>query len=147
MRMSFTKKICDMFTWLAILCCHSVCGGEKTKSACKSHAGKKRPKNVKDRVTERCMGRLFEKRDWCNSQSFQGRCPWTPQGNMWAYSSPYESPVVMANVLTHTGLWPAAIKLNLSWKTEVSKSAWIKPCSPLFISVMKIQENGKKRTI
>ena len=28
----------------------------------------------------------------------------------------------------HVGLWPMAIKLNPLWKTEVSKSAWIKPC-------------------
>ena len=26
------------------------------------------------------------------------------------------------------GLWPMAIKLNPSWKTEVSKSTWIKHC-------------------
>ena len=32
-------------------------------------------------------------------------------------------------VQTHIGLLPVAIKLNPSWKTEVSKSAWIKPCS------------------
>ena len=27
----------------------------------------------------------------------------------------------------HVGLWPTAIKLNPLWKTEVNKSAWIKP--------------------
>ena len=29
----------------------------------------------------------------------------------------------------HVGLWPTAIKLNPLWKTEVSKSAWIKLCA------------------
>ena len=29
---------------------------------------------------------------------------------------------------TSTELWPTSIKLNSLWKTEVSKSAWIKPC-------------------
>ena len=33
----------------------------------------------------------------------------------------------MVNMLTHIGLWPRAIKLNPLWKTELSKSAWIKP--------------------
>ena len=28
----------------------------------------------------------------------------------------------------YVGLWTTAIKLNPSWKTEVSRSAWIKPC-------------------
>ena len=45
------------------------------------------------------------------------------------YSTPYESPVAMANVLMQVGLWSRAIKLNPSWKTEVSKYAWIKPCT------------------
>ena len=63
--------------------------------------------------------------DWWNSQSFQKHCPWTSQGG--AYSIPCEPPVAMANVLIDIGLWPTAIKLNASWKKEVSKNAWIKP--------------------
>ena len=45
-----------------------------------------------------------------------------------AYSAPYEIPAARANVLTYVGLWSTAIKLNPSWKMEVSKSAWIKGC-------------------
>ena len=30
----------------------------------------------------------------------------------------------------HVGLWPMTIILNPSWKTEVRKSAWIKPWFP-----------------
>ena len=43
-------------------------------------------------------------------------------------SAPYEPIAARANVVTYVGLWPTAIKLNPSWKTEVSRSAWIKPC-------------------
>lgn len=32
-----------------------------------------------------------------------------------------------ANVLMHAGIWPMTIEPNPSWKTEVTKSAWIKP--------------------
>ena len=44
-----------------------------------------------------------------------------------AYSAPYEPPVAIPNVLMHVRLYATAIKLNPSWKTEVNKSAWIKP--------------------
>ena len=40
---------------------------------------------------------------------------------------PLQPKAARANVLTHVGLWSMAIKLNPSWKTVVSKSAWIKP--------------------
>ena len=33
-----------------------------------------------------------------------------------------------ANVLTYVGSWPVSVKLNPSWKTEISKSTWIKLC-------------------
>ena len=33
------------------------------------------------------------------------------------------------NMLMHVALWPTAIKLNPSWKTEINKSAWVKPWS------------------
>ena len=67
------------------------------KSQCKSYADKKRPKKGKDWDTKWFMEKLFE------------------------------PPATKANVLTHIGLWPTATKLNPSWKTEVSKSASIKP--------------------
>ena len=57
--------------------------------------------------------------DRWNSQSFQWQCQkWGLQCLIWISS---------CNGLT-VGLWPRAIKLNLSWKMEVSKSASIKPC-------------------
>ena len=37
-----------------------------------------------------------------------------------------------ASMLMYVGVWPMTIKLNPSWKTEVSKSAWIKPCISMF---------------
>ena len=40
----------------------------------------------------------------------------------------HKPPAARTNVLTHVGwVWPAAIKLNPSGKTEVRKSPWIKP--------------------
>ena len=45
-----------------------------------------------------------------------------------AYSTPSKPPVAMAYVLMHIGSCSMAIKPNPSWKAEVSKSAWIKPC-------------------
>ena len=40
-----------------------------------------------------------------------------------------------ANVVTHVRLWPIAVKINLSWKTEVSKSAWIKPWGDRYLCI------------
>ena len=48
----------------------------------------------------------------------------------------------MVNMLTHIGLWPRAIKLTPFWKTELSKSAWIKPwwtCYSSFILMVLIK--------
>ena len=43
------------------------------------------------------------------------------------YKTQYEPPQQQgANVLIQAGLWPMAIILNPSSKTEVSKGAWIK---------------------
>ena len=63
---------------------------------------------------------------WWNSQSFQGHCHWTPQDGLIAPHM--NTPAAWANMLKYVGLWPMAIKLNPLWKTEVSKSAWIKFC-------------------
>ena len=60
--------------------------------------------------------------DCWNGQSFQGLCPRTPQVGL-----TLEPPASRVNMLTHVSLQSMAIKLNLSWKTEVNKSAWIKP--------------------
>ena len=40
---------------------------------------------------------------------------------------PLEPAAARTNMLTHVGLWAMNIKPNPSWKTKVSKSAWIKP--------------------
>ena len=50
-----------------------------------------------------------------------------------AYSAPYEPQAASANV--HIGLWPMAVKLDPAWKTEVSKSAWIKPSMSIHFKV------------
>ena len=121
--------MCEMFTWLPILCCHLVlslmCVGGETKSPCKSYAGKKRPKEEKIRSPNDAWKGYFKTWDWWNSQRYQGHCPWTPQGGL---TAPHMNPpAASANVLTYIGLWSMTIKLNPSWKTEVNKSAWIKP--------------------
>ena len=41
-----------------------------------------------------------------------------------SYSTPLNKAV---RVLMPIGLWPTCIKLNPSWKAEISNSAWIKP--------------------
>ena len=42
------------------------------------------------------------------------------------FTAPHTNPQLQgANVLTHVELWPVNMKLNPSWKMEVSKSAWI----------------------
>ena len=42
-------------------------------------------------------------------------------------SAPFEPIAVRTKVLTYVGLWPTAIQLNPSWKTEDSESACMKP--------------------
>ena len=44
-----------------------------------------------------------------------------------------EPPTARINMLMHVGLWLTTIKLNPLWKTEVSKSAWIKSCCAVII--------------
>ena len=103
---SFNIVICSR---LSILCCHLVCGGGETKSPCKSYAGKKR--------TKKDAWRLFEKLESLKNLKVD------LQGDL---QHPLEPSVAKANMLPHVALWPMAIKLNPSWKTEVCKSNWIK---------------------
>ena len=42
-----------------------------------------------------------------------------------------KTPAARVNVLRHVGLWPTAIRLSPLWKTEVRKSASIKPWAPM----------------
>ena len=65
------------------------------------------------------MERLFENLGSVKWPKLPRALPLDPTRG--AYSAPYESPVVMANVLT---------RLILHEKIEVSKSAWIKPWYP-----------------
>ena len=64
--------------------------------------------------------------DQWNSQSFHGALPLETTRR--PYSPSTEPPAARVNILMYVWLWPLAIKLNLSWKTEVSKSAWITLC-------------------
>ena len=52
--------------------------------------------------------------------------PWTPQAG---FTAPQMNTQLQGSneLMHHVGLWPMVIKLNPSWKREVSKSAWIKP--------------------
>ena len=71
--------------------------------------------------------------DQWNSQIFQGHFSWTPQRGL---AAPHmNSQLQRVNVLMHI---PHG-KVNPSWKTEVSKSAWIKPCNES--AVVKIQNH------
>ena len=54
--------------------------------------------------------------DQWNSQNFQWHCPWTPQKRL---TAPHMNP----------GCKDQRPDAYTSWKTEVSKSAWIKPCT------------------
>ena len=114
-----------MFTQLAIFCCHFVCGCDEVIMQVLQ-----RPNNFlkkeKIRSPNDAWKSYLKTWDRKNSQSFQGHCPWTRQGG---FTALHMNPQLqVANVLPHVGLLPTVIKLNPSWKTEVSKSAWIKPC-------------------
>ena len=78
----FGKKMCAMFTGLAILCCHLVRSGGETKPLCKPYAGKKRPKKGKIRSPNGAWKGYLKTWDWSNSQSSQRHIPWTPQGGL-----------------------------------------------------------------
>ena len=110
-----------MFKWLAILCCHLVCGGGEAKSPCKSYANLKRKR--------------------LGHQMIHGKAIWKPGIGEITKASRCTAPGPRKESLQHLtwtpsckdqcadicGLWLISIKLNHLWKTEVSKSAWIKP--------------------
>ena len=76
------------------------------------------------------MERLFENLGSLTQSKLPGTVP----------LSPLEPPAARANVLTHIALWPTAIKLSPLWKSEVSKSAWIKSSVGLY----KLKETKMK---
>ena len=108
-----------MFTWLAILHCHLVC-------VCgKSYEGEKISKKENIRSPNDAWKGYLKSWNWWNSQSFQRHCPLTPQGGF----TPPHMNLQLQGVLVLTHVIAIIIKLNPSWKIEVSKSAWIKPWS------------------
>ena len=56
------------------------------------------------------MGRLYENVESVKWQKLPRALPLEPTTG--AYSTPYEPPVAMVNVMTHLGLFPMTIKLN-----------------------------------
>ena len=74
------------------------------------------------------MERLFEN----NAEITKGSIGFAP--------GPHKGGLSARDVLTHVGLWPTFIKLSLSGKTEVSKSAWIKPCLPISLKLLRTQK-------
>ena len=57
-----------------------------------------------------------------------GKAIWKPEiTEITTSGATLEPRAARINMLMHFMLWPMAIKLNSSWKMEVSKSAWIKP--------------------
>ena len=67
------------------------------------------------------MEMLFENLESLKYPKLSGNLSLNPTRG--AYSDPLNLPAARANLLTHIGLWPMAIKLNPSCKMEVSKSA------------------------
>ena len=104
-----------MFTWLAILYCHLVCNGRKRSRHASLTQAKRDLKKEKIWSLNDVWKGYLKTWDRSNSQSFHHK------------GDSHELPAARANVLRYVGLWHMAIKLNLSWKMEVSKSAWIKP--------------------
>ena len=99
-----TCHVHDMFTWLAILCCHLVCAAGETKSQYKCYADKKRPKNGKKLRHRMMHGKVIWKRGVGElAKASRGIAPGPHKG---AYSAPFEPPVGMANLLKHIGFWP-----------------------------------------
>ena len=71
-----------------------------------------------------------------NSQIFEGLPKLPLDLTRGAYSTAYEPPVAMANMLIHIGLKPKAIKLNPSWKMNVSKSDFF-PFLRMILNIFK----------
>ena len=84
-----------MFTWLAILCCHLVCGGGEAKSPCKSYADLKKEKI---RSPNDSWKGYLKTWDWWNNQSFQVHCLWTPQGEL---TAPHMNPQLQGPMCWH----------------------------------------------
>ena len=73
----------DIFTWLAILCCHLVCGGGEMESHASLKQAKRDLKMGKNMPPNDVwnLGYLKFWDQWID-QSFQGHCSWTPQGGL-----------------------------------------------------------------
>ena len=108
----------NMFSWLSIL--HYLLVGRQTHHANLMQA-KKVPKKKK-KITSPNDDLKGCLKTWdCRSIASGPH-----KGGGGAYSTPYETPAARANRLTYIGFWPMTIKLNPSWKMDVSKSACIK---------------------
>ena len=108
-----------MFTWIAILCCHLVCGAGRWRQK-KTSKGKRLGHQMKHgkAIWKPGIAEIVKaSRDFAH-EPHKGGSPLPPF---------LEPPAARAYLLTHVELCPTAIKLNPSWKTEVNKSAWIKP--------------------
>ena len=64
------------------------------------------------------------------------------------FRAPHRNPQVQGyNMLTHSWLWPTGIKLNPSWKMEVSKSAWIKPWLRYYKGISRLIQAYSARSV
>ena len=90
-----------MFTWLAILCCHLVCGGgRRSRHASLTQARQKET----------------QKRKRSGHRMMHGKAIWKPGIAEIVKAprdfAPLEPPAARASVLTHVALWPTTIKLK-----------------------------------
>ena len=90
-----------MLTWLVVLCCHLVCGGEETKSSYKCYTGEKKKKKEKIRSLNDAWQGYLKTWDQGNSQIFQGHCPWTPQRGL---TMPHRTPQLQGPTPWRTSL-------------------------------------------
>ena len=115
-----------MFTWLAILCCHLMCDHGETKSPCKPYEGKKNSKKRKRLGHKMIHGKAIWKPGIGEtSKASRGSAP---EPHKAGFAAPHMNLQLQEVILLmHIGLWPTSVKLNPSWKSEVSRSAWINP--------------------
>ena len=104
-----------MFTWLAILCCHLLCGCGEKKSQCKSYEGKESSKKGKELGHQMMHGKTIWKPAYVPSLPFWTRC------------SPFEKTAPVFSFLPEISrfemimAWMSDITYYSIWESEKSR--------------------------